>query len=68
MIRCDLFLEVRIILHPHEVFNIAESCLDNTVVISGSIELRTNELIHEFAGGGGIVGLLLISGQQRKSR
>lgn len=57
MIRRDVFLEVRIRFHSHDILDGGENSLDKAVQLGDVCELGVEDLGHECAGRGGVVDL-----------
>lgn len=57
MIRHHLLNIKRILLHLHKIPHIPHHNLNNAIVVCGAVKLRADELGHQGAGGGGVVGL-----------
>lgn len=46
MVGRDVFLEVRVRLHGHDVFNGGEDGLDEAIIVCDVCELRVEDLAH----------------------
>ena len=57
MIRRDVFLEVRIRFHSHDILDGGKDCLDKAIKLGDIGELGIEDLSHERAGRGGIMDL-----------
>ena len=57
MIRHDMFLVERILLHAYKVLHVVELALHNAIVFGPAVELRAYELFHQGTGFGCVVCL-----------